>query len=401
MSKKRPGGKKPKSSSSRRPPAPSSAAGRDSVAPASRDSVAPASADARDSSAPDSGDATAPRDSSAPVAAEGAKVGSTSTPSVVAAPPAAPDTLAPISTGDQPEGAEIAAKATEPDATPAAVVVDAQPARASAPKLRDEERSSPSRKAVTEDDIEHHDFFAGAEAAVEKMHAEVHRSMAIEEEVVKSTKPRVTREMLERRDRLRRVVLGVVAVAGLASVVAGVRLSSARKASDTSAVVATVTPPPARPEPAAVAAKPVALPTAHEEAARAPEPKGTEATSPADGARPADSAKPADSAASAPADSAKPTDAPAPADSAKAAADPTAAKALTKEALRALEMGKYAAAIESATKSVAADPSDANAYLYWGTALMEQGKRADAKKVFAQCVDAATRGPKHECKAFK
>jgi Flp pilus assembly protein TadD len=63
-------------------------------------------------------------------------------------------------------------------------------------------------------------------------------------------------------------------------------------------------------------------------------------------------------------------------------------------------MGKYGTAIEHATASVAADPTDANAYLYWGTALMEQGKRADAKAVFAKCLSAATRGPKHECASF-
>ncbi len=81
--------------------------------------------------------------------------------------------------------------------------------------------------------------------------------------------------------------------------------------------------------------------------------------------------------------------------------DPAAAKALTKSALSSLERGKYADAITHAKAAIAADPSDANAYLYWGTALMETGKRADAKTVFAACVEAATRGPKHECRAFR
>jgi colicin import membrane protein len=50
---------------------------------------------------------------------------------------------------------------------------------------------------------------------------------------------------------------------------------------------------------------------------------------------------------------------------------------------------------------VEADPTDANAYLYWGTALMELGKHKEAKGVFARCVETATRGPRHECRAFR
>ena len=81
--------------------------------------------------------------------------------------------------------------------------------------------------------------------------------------------------------------------------------------------------------------------------------------------------------------------------------DPARSKALSQQALRALEGGKYAACIELAQQAVAADPADANNYLYWGTALMSLGKRAEAKEAFSACVDKATRGPKHECRQFR
>jgi tetratricopeptide (TPR) repeat protein len=71
------------------------------------------------------------------------------------------------------------------------------------------------------------------------------------------------------------------------------------------------------------------------------------------------------------------------------------------KSLRALELGKYADCIDFAKQAIASDPTDANAYLYWGTALMSQGKRADAKEVFSACVEKAKRGPIHECRQFR
>jgi len=81
--------------------------------------------------------------------------------------------------------------------------------------------------------------------------------------------------------------------------------------------------------------------------------------------------------------------------------DPAQAKELTRQALSLLERGSYKGAIEKATASVDADPTDANAYLYWGTALMELGKHKEAKAIFARCVESATQGPKRECKQFR
>jgi DNA-binding response OmpR family regulator len=81
--------------------------------------------------------------------------------------------------------------------------------------------------------------------------------------------------------------------------------------------------------------------------------------------------------------------------------DPAKAKEYVGKSLRALEMGKYADSIEAAKQAIAHDPEDANSYLYWGTALMSTGKRAEAKEVFATCVEKAKRGPIHECRQFR
>jgi thioredoxin-like negative regulator of GroEL len=81
--------------------------------------------------------------------------------------------------------------------------------------------------------------------------------------------------------------------------------------------------------------------------------------------------------------------------------DPAKAKELVGKSLRALEMGKYADSIEAAKQAIAHDPEDANSYLYWGTALMSTGKRAEAKEVFSTCVEKARRGPIHECRQFR
>lgn len=81
--------------------------------------------------------------------------------------------------------------------------------------------------------------------------------------------------------------------------------------------------------------------------------------------------------------------------------DPAKAKALSKQALALLEAGNFKGAIEKSMASVEADPSDAGPYMYWGTALMELGRRPESKEVFAKCVETATRGAKHECRQFK
>ncbi|MCS6901272.1 MAG: CDC27 family protein [Myxococcales bacterium] len=81
--------------------------------------------------------------------------------------------------------------------------------------------------------------------------------------------------------------------------------------------------------------------------------------------------------------------------------NPAQAQELTRQALSLLERGSYKAALEKATASMDADPTDASPYLYAGTALMELGKYKEAKILFARCVENATRGPKYECKQFR
>ena len=86
---------------------------------------------------------------------------------------------------------------------------------------------------------------------------------------------------------------------------------------------------------------------------------------------------------------------------AEAQIDPAKAKQLARQALGQLEAGNFKGAIEKAELAIEADPTDANAYMYLGTALMEQGKRKESKEVFAKCAETATKGPKAECLRFR
>jgi tetratricopeptide (TPR) repeat protein len=81
--------------------------------------------------------------------------------------------------------------------------------------------------------------------------------------------------------------------------------------------------------------------------------------------------------------------------------DPARSKELRTKALQLLERGKYKESIVLAEQAVDADPTDAYPYLYWGTALMETGKRAEAKAVFTRCLETAKKGPINECRQFR
>jgi DNA-binding response OmpR family regulator len=89
------------------------------------------------------------------------------------------------------------------------------------------------------------------------------------------------------------------------------------------------------------------------------------------------------------------------ASAAPAASNPKLARELASKAQRLLEGGKYEAAIEAARESIAADPSDALPYLCWGTALINTGKRNEAKEIFDRCSKQATRGQVRECRIFR
>ncbi|PIE05838.1 MAG: hypothetical protein CSA75_02665 [Sorangium cellulosum] len=71
-----------------------------------------------------------------------------------------------------------------------------------------------------------------------------------------------------------------------------------------------------------------------------------------------------------------------------------------KEAVIALNKGKWEKAEKMASAAISADPDDATLYLYRGTALQEMGQRSKAKAVFERCVEVAKRGPINECRMF-
>lgn len=270
---------------------------------------------------------------------------------LLAVPPAphAPDTLAPVANDAEPEE-----RVTMADAPSARVRVAAEP----------------------HEDVMDLAFFASGGAVEANLREEARRLAELEREPVA---PSPSPQQLARRRSLQRAVGVVVAVAA-AMFVAAVGVGASRGAHASQSAAPAVQPPVALAEPAR-SPVPAEAPATHDEVAKvAAEAPPVAATQPST------------------AQTAQPLDAePAPAKQ----LDPAAAKELTKKALVALERGKHADAIAHAKASVDADPTDANAYLYWGTALMESGKRAEAKAVFATCVDAATRGPKHECRAFR
>jgi len=213
--------------------------------------------------------------------------------------------------------------------------------------------------------------------------------------------PVLSPSTLARRARLRRLVAGVVAFAGVISIaVVGKQVSaSKRPISATTALVADAkpsapeevkggAPPPAEPaktvaatEPAKVEmdAKPIdkkADEPAKVDEAKKDEPKADEVKK--DEPK-ADDAKKAD-------------DKPAP-----SASD---AAALKKETLSLLNRGRTKDAIAKAREGIAADPSDADLYLYLGSALQDSGKWKDGIEAYSDCVRNATKGPVHECRAM-
>ena len=96
-----------------------------------------------------------------------------------------------------------------------------------------------------------------------------------------------------------------------------------------------------------------------------------------------------------------------PADSAAAAVASAApevpAKSAAQEkadAQKALERGKNKDAVDAASRSVALDPTDADAWLILGAANMELGKTADARAAFGACVKQSTKGQIGECRSM-
>lgn len=191
---------------------------------------------------------------------------------------------------------------------------------------------------------------------------------------------------IARQARLRRLVAGVVAFAGVITLAVVGKTLAASKQPMASVPVkppvvqeAKVDPKPeekAAPAPVKTVAAPVEAPKASAEAAKAePDPKAAE------------EAKKADEEAKKAAEEPK-----------KAEPSGGDAKALTREAESFLNRGNRKDAIVKAREAIAADPSQAMPYLYLGSALQDSGKWKDGIEAYSECVRNATKGPVHECR---
>lgn len=74
------------------------------------------------------------------------------------------------------------------------------------------------------------------------------------------------------------------------------------------------------------------------------------------------------------------------------------AETLKKETLNLLNRGKNKDAIGKAREAIAADPADATSYLYLGSALQDTGKWKEGVDAYCDCVRNATKGPVNECR---
>jgi tetratricopeptide (TPR) repeat protein len=207
-------------------------------------------------------------------------------------------------------------------------------------------------------------------------------------------------ERQARRLRFRKLVAGVLGMAAVLALAVGLRAPRNQDfASLQGSLAASPEPPTALLHPdanqpvttARTAEKPAPEPVVAPKEPAAREPVAEPAPKEPAAREPAAEPAPKEPAAAASAEAAAGTVAP----------DPTRAAPLTKRALAMLERGNNKGAIELADASIEADSTDANAYLYKGTALLELGQRAAAKEVFGRCVQQAKRGPIHECRAFR
>jgi type IV secretory pathway VirB10-like protein len=199
---------------------------------------------------------------------------------------------------------------------------------------------------------------------------------------------------IARRARLRRVVAGVVAFAGVITLaVVGKTLAAGKQPATSMPMKPTVVqearvepkpeekaaPPPVKTAEAAPVA--VVAPTASADVAKVePDPKAD--------AKAAEDAKKA-------AEDAKKAEEPK-----KAEASGGDVKALTKEAESFLNRGNRKDAMVKAREAIAADPNEAMAYLLLGSALQDSGKWKDGIEAYSECVRNATKGPVNECRAM-
>jgi nicotinate-nucleotide--dimethylbenzimidazole phosphoribosyltransferase len=80
--------------------------------------------------------------------------------------------------------------------------------------------------------------------------------------------------------------------------------------------------------------------------------------------------------------------------------DPKEAAKEKAKSRRALESGRYGDAILAGERSVAIDPTDAEAWLLLGASYQQKGDSKNAVRSFRSCVDQGKRGPKYDCAAM-
>jgi hypothetical protein len=71
-----------------------------------------------------------------------------------------------------------------------------------------------------------------------------------------------------------------------------------------------------------------------------------------------------------------------------------------KQSLHELELDHFVASIEAGERSVAEDPTDADAWLILGAAYLKRGAYADARRCFTTCGHQATHGDRFQCWAL-
>ncbi|HNZ20551.1 MAG TPA: hypothetical protein PLJ27_03900 [Polyangiaceae bacterium] len=260
---------------------------------------------------------------------------------------------------------------------------------------KDRKRQSESKDDTVQDDRLHDDFFREGEEVEKENMALAHAGPVHFEDTgqIRLAKLRTSKEVIDRRRKMQRIVGYILAPAALVAALAGVKMykngGNPAKNISPGTTVSMI--------PRASATQPV--PTADVSSVSVRQDAATDSDSARDAHESSLDAGPTDAPleAQAVADASVVQDA-AP-ESAIAPALPDGVDA-RKEALKALEQGKWARAEQLAQAAIDADPEDATPYLYGATALQEMGKRAEAKAVFQKCAQVAKRGPIHECRMF-
>jgi len=205
----------------------------------------------------------------------------------------------------------------------------------------------------------------------------------------------------ERRRYLGRVVGGAVAVSFAICVAAGVRVATVHAATGDAprrSEMAQAVPPAAEvvspAQPPVVAAPPA---PAEVVAAAAPSPDPTPALEPGRAPEPAAPESPPAVAAASPAPPPPGADGVAAADAVPVELDPAAARDAKRSSQRALDRGDAKTSISEGERSVALDPTDAEAWLILGAAYQTKGTFSEARRCFSTCVHEAKRGPRGEC----